>query len=197
MRTLSPAQRQDLWPFDRGVSTLRRARQYVWKELKSLKSEDPLPRTAHLRPIERLQGSNSLNPLHEETQSDIPFGIVAEGTSKSEVVKVVAPAMGTRNDVVNGGGINRHSRAAIPASPAKSSRQPKNQSTVAKLQSAVPVVPLFERHNAMIAEEAALLEAFHLLHRLQGERSRDVVQIRYFEGQESIGRLAQVRNGRK
>ena len=88
MRTLSPAQRQDLWPLDRGVSTLRRARQYVWKELKSLKSEDPIA-------------------------------------------------------------------------------------------------------------EMALLGAFHLLHRLQGERWRDVVQIRYFEGQESIGRLAQVRNGRK
>ena len=87
-RTLSPAQYQDLWPLDRGVSALRRAKQYVWKELKSLK--------------------------------------YASGV-----------------------------------------------------------------------EEKALLEAFDLLHRLQGERWRDVVQIRYFEAQERIGRLEQVRNGRK
>jgi hypothetical protein len=88
MRALSPAQYQDLWPLDRGVSALRRAKQYAWKQLKSLKSEDPL-------------------------------------------VKM------------------------------------------------------------------ALLEAFHLLHRLQGERWRDVIQVRYYEGQESIGRLEQVRNARK
>ena len=87
-RTLSPAQYQDLWPLDRGVSALRRAKQYVWKELKSLKW---------------------------------------------------------------GSGV----------------------------------------------EEKALLEAFDLLHRLQGERWRDVVQIRYFEAQERIGSLEKLRNGRK
>jgi hypothetical protein len=88
VRTLSPAQRQDLWPLDRGVSALRRAKQYVWKQLKSLKSGDPLA-------------------------------------------------------------------------------------------------------------EKAYLDAFYLLHRLQGERWRDVIQIRYYEGQESIDRLKQVRDARK
>ena len=64
MRNLSPAQYKDLWPLDRGVSLLRRAKQYVWAQnaemvRKARKSGSPEQEMVFLEAfdiLDRLQG---------------------------------------------------------------------------------------------------------------------------------------------
>jgi hypothetical protein len=53
-KVLSPAQYQDLWPLDRGMSLLRRAKQYVWKLRKSLESASGVEEMALLEAFDIL-----------------------------------------------------------------------------------------------------------------------------------------------